>query len=297
MHRRWVRQTQLVALSAWLFVGCSSQGGPGPEVPVLAGNGGGGMGGSGGRSETGGGGGVIDAGAGGGGGLGGAAGMNASGGVGGTAGMSSGGSGGVGEPSESCMDSDSPLATDTFGPAPLDERQALEKGTTVGTNGTFEDECDDSGDLIEQVCETQLTCNSPGGGGFGGNADAACAPREQPTGIVGQRTINCFGTCADGACEIPCPKMGDVVTVTAVETNSQYELDPGIEGLRFVCVRQPCVAAEPSVDDTLTVASFSRPFDPTTPDCRAVFGDANNPLILSDGCRYESCSTREPSTP
>jgi hypothetical protein len=298
MHRDWVRRTQVVTLGAWLIASCTSQGGPGPEVPLTeagasgASGVGGANGGSGGRTDS-------DAGAGEGG-----VGGFASGGVGGTAGMSAtggagadsggvGGNAGVGGAVVSCTDSDAVAAT-TFGAIPNIELQTITKGTTTGINGTFEDSCDEHGDLMEQICATQFGCGASGRAG--GAADAACAPQHHPTGYVEQQIVDCLGMCSGGVCNIPCPVPGDELTVTAaVSTAQQYELDPGTEGVRYSCTRGACAVPPASVGDVLTVISIAQP-DDVYPDCR-MFADPSTPLMLSDGCIYIGCSAQKPSAP
>jgi hypothetical protein len=300
MHRGWVRQTQrVVALSAWLIASCSASGGPGPEIPLTeagasgaggVGGMGGANGGSGGRTDS-------DAGAG----VGGVGGV-ASGGVGGNAGMSAtggsggvGGGAGVGEPVVSCTDSDAVAAT-TFGATPNVDLQTITHGTTIGINGTFADECDAQGDLLEQICETQFGCGTSGRADAGGAADAACAPQHHPTGYVEQRVVDCLGMCADGVCNIPCPLAGDELTVTeVVSTAQQYELDSGTAGLRYSCTRGACAVPAASVGDVLTVVSVAEP-DDLRPDCR-VFADPSAPLTLSDGCTYMYCAAVASETP
>ena len=178
-----------------------------------------------------------------------------------------GGEGGASEPPMTCSDSDSTMLT-FHGP------EVLAKGTASGTNGTFEDACDDNGDLIEHVCENQPA-----------------------TGLVAQRSVDCLGMCTGGACEIPCPRTGDDLTVTTADAlRHEYELDAGIEGLRYACLREPCAAPAASVGDVLTVMSIAAP-DDVRLDCRELFSDTENPLVLSDGCSYIDCSARRPSSP
>jgi hypothetical protein len=60
--------------------------------------------------------------------------------------------------------------------------------TIEGTNGTFSDECEANGDLVEYTCEMRELCEFEGG----------CAPF--PTGRVISRVFECAGACEDGAC-------------------------------------------------------------------------------------------------
>jgi len=200
----------------------------------------------------------------------------------------------MGAPVMECSDSDAP-PLGTFGDASPTGAQLLQKGTTVGNDGSYEDACDDEGNLIEHVCETTLACN--GARGIGGSSGAACAPTQQPTGFVTQHLIDCLGLCVDGTCEVPCPEPHDQLTVVAIDSSTgEHELDPGIEGLRYVCVRDACLAPPVAVGDVLDVTSVAAP-DDVRVDCREPFGDTVSPLVLSDGCNYVGCSARRPSAP
>lgn len=245
---------------------------------------GGATGGSGGTSGAGGSGGVVSGGTGGVGGV-------SGGGHGGTGGA--GGDGGV--PAE-CTDSDATGEdAEWLGPATFEEAQRLEQGTTTGSNGTFEDACNDQGDLVEHVCQTQLMCGARSAGAAGSAGSGACAPSPQPTGYVDAITVPCFGLCDGGVCNVPCPTMNGELTVASVDGQS-YELDSAATGLRYQCVRDTCDEPPASIGEALSVVSIG-PTDETRPDCRLVFSDASQPLVLSDGCNYINCSAHSPLTP
>jgi hypothetical protein len=219
------------------------------------------------------------------GGSGGAGGASGAGGQGGFGGPAGGGSGGAGVPSD-CSDSDA-ISTDLLvDPYALQAGQLLEKGTTVGANGSFEDSCTDSGDLLEHVCETQLRC-SGGSQPF----DGACAPSPQLTGQVLEMTAPCFGLCVDGACHVPCPMSGDVLTVAQIE-GAMVHLESSA-GIRYACTRGACLAFPPDVGDTLAVDGSPVPNE-TQLDCRMEFAAAESPLVLSDGCGYTACTVQQP---
>jgi len=89
------------------------------------------------------------------------------------------------------------------------------RGTTEGTNGSFEDECE-GGDLVEYSCEIEtmpgpcLASSSPGD-----DADLA-PPIEQCrvlTGKVIETKVACDGRCRDGTCFHWCPTQTDEVIV------------------------------------------------------------------------------------
>ena len=68
---------------------------------------------------------------------------------------------------------------------PLDERNQFQ-----GSNGSFEDHCDETGQLLQYVCATRVPCSGP-----------SCVPDATVpynTGEVGSYTVDCG--CVAGAC-------------------------------------------------------------------------------------------------
>jgi len=306
MHLRSVQRALVIALAIVPIGPLVSCTGPAPEVPVMmiAGTGAsGGNGGSGGIDQPmGGGGGVVAGGVGGGGfgGIGGAAGAGGTsgtgggfGGAGGTGGAGGlGGQGGTGGLPATCTDTDTTFDPNAFGD-PYTSAEAIEKGTTTGTNGAFEDACDDGGNLVEYSCETQLGCGS--GGNANGDSSGACAPQPYLTGNVWPTTIDCLGLCMDGACEVPCPADGTALTITSVDLfSTSYLLEASSLGVRYQCTRDSaCTAPLPTDGDQLTVVS-SPPRDNLQPDCRILSTNVSAPLVLSDGCNYLDCFAEGP---
>jgi len=94
-----------------------------------------------------------------------------------------------------------PSVESTIGPA---IRRSLR-----GTNGTFVDSCDDSGNLVDYECETKQVCDGPW-------PNPTCT--SEYTGNVIPQTYDCNGHCHDGACVARCPAPGDVLTYAAVDT-------------------------------------------------------------------------------
>jgi hypothetical protein len=72
-------------------------------------------------------------------------------------------------------------------------------GVVRGSNGTFADACDDDGNLIEFLCESQLIC--------GPGPNPACTTMN--TGLVISELIDCAGHCSGAACAARCPNFGD----------------------------------------------------------------------------------------
>jgi hypothetical protein len=90
------------------------------------------------------------------------------------------------------------------------------QGTAVGTNGSFTDACDESGNLVEHSCELAPCISArvavPFGGTSGAGGISAC-----PTGRVVSTTIDCGGHCEDGACFGWCAEQGGQFEVTSVD--------------------------------------------------------------------------------
>jgi hypothetical protein len=301
MNLRCVQRAIVVVLTG-LVASCT---GPAPEVPVMGAagtSGSGGTGGSGGTNATAGNGGIGGGGAGGtvGGGEGGAAGDAGAGGTGGVSGVGggaggfggTGGQAGAGGLPATCTDTDTVFDPNAFGD-PYTSAEAIEKGTATGTNGAFEDACDDDGNLVEHSCETQLACGS--GGNANGDSSGACAPRPHLTGYVWPTTIDCLGLCMDGACDVPCPDAGTTLAITSVALFSpNYLLDASSWGVRYQCTRDDtCTAPLPADGEQLTVVSLP-PRDEVQPDCRTAFTNTSAPLVLSDGCNYFDCFAEGP---
>jgi hypothetical protein len=96
-------------------------------------------------------------------------------------------------------------------------------GQISGSNGTFLDACDASGNLIEAVCETETICE--------GEINPACADFE--TGIVTTRTHDCAGTCSEATCRGRCPLQGDTVKYLDVGAYTLFVNE--IDGRQYRC--------------------------------------------------------------
>lgn len=135
----------------------------------------------------------------------------------------------------SCTDSDA-----------ADQNQ---RGTTKGSNGTFEDECAGD-DLVEYSCEVTsvpgpclATSMSPS------DADLRPAPPiencQVPTGKVIEHTVACDRGCRDGSCFYWCPTLEDEVLVerrgrdavelTNLRTDDLYSCEVTFESENFDC--------------------------------------------------------------
>jgi hypothetical protein len=89
---------------------------------------------------------------------------------------------------------------------PTDELNPDEKKGIEGDNGTFVDECDANGNLVEYVCDVVTECGPPP------NPDC----ETYQTGQVIPMEFDCDGTCVDGTCVSRCPDFGDMLEYIAV---------------------------------------------------------------------------------
>jgi hypothetical protein len=96
------------------------------------------------------------------------------------------------------------------------------RGTTKGTNGTFEDECE-GGDLVEYSCETIATPGPCAAAAMSPDVDlrpvAPIDVCQVPTGKVVEERVHCGGRCEQGTCFYWCPTLTDEVLVTRNGTN------------------------------------------------------------------------------
>ncbi len=123
-----------------------------------------------------------------------------------------------------------------------------QRGTTTGTNGTFEDECVD-GDLVEYVCEVQATPGPCAASMASSDADLRPAPPidncQVPTGKVIERSVACERGCREGSCFYWCPTLEDevlverrgrdVVELTNLRTDDVYSCEVSFESEEFDC--------------------------------------------------------------
>lgn len=94
-----------------------------------------------------------------------------------------------------------------------------------GTNGTFVDTCDSSGNLVDYSCATLSAC------GPGPNPE--CTRYE--TGAVKSTNIDCVGTCVNGQCDGRCPMIGQQVTFTGSVSGGVIPVTNNGDGRRYSC--------------------------------------------------------------
>jgi hypothetical protein len=201
--------------------------------------------------------------------------------------MDSGGTGGVsvggmtsigGGPTEpSCMDSDSLISGITT---------LKTRGVAIGTNGTFEDGCDENGNLVEAFCEMVCESSAPpetGGASPGSYARIRCPLR--PSGTVRTDTVECGGLCRDGACFHWCPESGDTLnfdSASELEVSFRYASD-----FVFRCTPTMDACASPSlVGQTLTVSGLNS-CSPETVNMTIAIGEPGSFVYCVYDCLWE----------
>lgn len=140
-----------------------------------------------------------------------------------------------------------PLTDPTPGVLP----DPTKRRTVNGANGSFTDECDANGNLVEYVCETVNEC--------GPGPNPAC--NNAQTGDVVSEMFDCAGTCQDGTCVARCPSEGDEVEYIEV-AGVDVVLENLTDGRRY-----DCVMSFDQDSDTYDCTN-----DPSVGDKTAVFG-------------------------
>jgi hypothetical protein len=98
--------------------------------------------------------------------------------------------------------------------------------TVRGSNGTFVDACDSTGNLVDYVCETMTVCISP--------PNPLC--QTYTTGRVVPKALNCSGHCTNGRCDGRCPATGQAFHYVAVNnTSGAATIHNDTDGRTYVC--------------------------------------------------------------
>jgi hypothetical protein len=151
----------------------------------------------------------------------------------------------------------------------------------TGTNGTFQDHCDASGNLVEYTCATNFGCDAPEG--------ADCAPQEYLTGAVSAGDVDCFGLCTEGRCDLPCVVDGVQLTVLHVDdATGDLILEANNGAPSWLECARPSSCASLTVGEVHAVQGASL----DSGNCSAQLPA----LSLDDGCRY-TCWYRELGLP
>jgi hypothetical protein len=135
---------------------------------------------------------------------------------------------------------------DQYGTCPQMEADLINlelKKQLEGSNGTFVDECDADGNLIEYTCGTNYIDDGHGGtvGVYNGEVEPTLMP--------------CGGTCVDGRCPSQCPASPATMTCIAMREGQTIVLQDDATGLSYECEPAgPCFAGY-RVGSTVEVTS------------------------------------------
>jgi len=151
--------------------------------------------------------------------------------------------------------------------------------TYQGTNGSFTDSCDATGNLVTYECAytVELVGNPPD------NAYYA-------TGAVQSGTVDCGGRCKDGVCPNTCPQKDDSIRYLSVASNGDASFEDQTNGWSYACTLYQggsdasCVTRQPGTVVQVTSQS---------PGCAnaASFTTGGTTLPL---CYYMTCTTTAP---
>ena len=118
----------------------------------------------------------------------------------------------------------------------------------MGTNGSFTDECDADGNLLEYVCETMQVCVDP--------PNPICTYPQ--TGAVVPRPFDCDGQCVDGTCNSRCAAFGDMLVWVEVGPDTAV-FDSAADDRRL-----SCMLLFDAANDTFDCNTSPQPGDATT---------------------------------
>ncbi len=133
------------------------------------------------------------------------------------------------------------------------------KHTYVASNGTFSDNCDENGNLLDYKCVAETKC--------GPGPNPAC--NNLDTGEVASTTVDCAGTCMNGRCDSRCPQQGDHLTFLETQPDGSAVIHNDTDGRAYSCTLQTDSPAD----------SF---------DCKTV-GAGQTGIVLSLGLSGRQC--------
>jgi hypothetical protein len=137
-------------------------------------------------------------------------------------------------------DSQSPRPNAEAGPAVACGRQQpgaqyatpMVPRSVDGTNGTFTDHCDNTGNLVAYSCEAMTTCVlAPSG-----QADPLPQCKTTETGKVVAQTFDCSGHCMAGGCYARCPAVNDLFSYVSIDgATGDATLEDQTDRRRYIC--------------------------------------------------------------
>jgi hypothetical protein len=105
----------------------------------------------------------------------------------------------------------------------------------IGSNGTFADTCDSSGNLVKYRCEVTGPCQMQG----------PCM--QTVTGKVLSQLVDCNKTCSGGACVTRCPASGEALVYSSIGSGGRATLESPSSGRSYACTVAP-VPVNPAYD-------------------------------------------------
>jgi hypothetical protein len=161
--------------------------------------------------------------------------------------------------------------------------------TITGSNGTFTDECDAAGNLVEYACEVMQVCS--------GVPNPDCKPGPE-TGKVVSQNIDCLGHCSNGTCPSRCAQMGDLVHLESIGGASGRAITVRnlTDGRRYSC-EDPSgpPPADPTCHAMSLVGRDIAVIQSGAPWCTGTFGGLTLDIVQNCGvpncsdCAYVSC--------
>lgn len=102
-----------------------------------------------------------------------------------------------------------------------------------GSNGSFTNRCDSSGNLVGYRCEAKLPPCSPGQNGCDG--PLVLTGRVVPLPSI----VDCVGQCRGARCDGRCPQQGDQVTVMGEDASGSVLVHDDSDGRTYACAPDP----------------------------------------------------------
>jgi hypothetical protein len=100
-----------------------------------------------------------------------------------------------------------------------------------GTNGTFMNHCDNTGNLVAYSCEAMTTCVAPSG-----QADPLPQCTTTETGKVVAQPFDCSGHCMAGGCYARCPALNDLFSYVSIDAaTGDATLQDQTDHRRYIC--------------------------------------------------------------
>lgn len=166
--------------------------------------------------------------------------------------------------------------------------------TYAGSNGTFTDRCDGSGNLVDYGCEFKTQCG-PGPNPACGNYD---------TGRVTSATRDCAGMCVNGRCDARCPQQGDHVTYRETHPDGSAVIHNDSDGRSYDCRLTDDTRGDNFDCKTVAVGETGTEWGVSAPDQSCTGADFGSLTVVVHGvptinggytCAYDCSIHAEPA--